>query len=156
MPVQNIAPRLVGLSARSVSDVRRDQFYQYAATFTFVTGLETFGVNIQILNDAHFMCVSTSYSNSLEVGGPQVVILNGGGTVQITDGSGRLLSNQLVPINTLFGTAREPFIWPFTHPFRANGYIGIQITGAGAVMAGGVVRLVFNGFKVPPSAITLD
>jgi len=157
---QTLAPRIVGLNARSVADVRRDQFFQYTATFTFVTGLETFAVNITVLNDAHFMCVSTSYANSLEVstalaggaGGP-VAILNGGGIVQITDGHGRLLSNAAVPVTCLFGTAREPFVWPFTHWFRANGFIGLQVTGAGATMAAGVLRLVFNGFKVPPSAL---
>ena len=156
------APALVRMNVRGLSDVTRDCFFQYASNaFTFTAGNEAFSQSIQIQSDAHFLCVSLGYTNSLESGNatattatPFLVIPNGGALVQLTDGSSqRFLSNVPVPLSSLFGreVSNGPHVLELTQLFRANGFISINITGmaASAVFAGQVIRLVFNGFKVP-------
>lgn len=137
----------------------RDSFFQYASTnFLFGgAGTDTFNATIQIQTDAHFLCVMSMYDNNLIVPGTGAltgvgfpVAVNGGALIQLTDVSAqRQLQSAQVPINTLFGTAQRPYVWPFTHAFRAGGGIGINMTGAGATVANGTIRLVFAGFKVP-------
>jgi hypothetical protein len=136
----------------------RDSFFQYASNaLTFAAGTENFQQTIQIQTDAHFLCVMTMYDNTLIVPGTGAltgagfpVCINGGAVIQLTDASAqRALQSAQVPINTIFGTAQRPYVWPFTHAFRAGGGISFSITGAGATVAGQVIRLVFAGFKIP-------
>lgn len=139
---------------RGLGQITRDAFFQYAANFTFV-GNENQQQAIPIQADAHFICVMTVYdSNIAAVGGfgAGVNAQFGGTLVQITDGSQRLLSNIAVPASTLFGTAQRPFVWPFTHLFRANAPITISATGIVAATAQ-TVRYVFAGFKVPVGSL---
>jgi hypothetical protein len=153
-PGANIAANGAGPPGvkRGLSALYMDAFFQYGANALFDgTGANTLTVNIPIQADAHFMCVHTMVNNSAEVGASGgTVILQGGGVVQIQDGaSQRFLNNIAVPVQSLFGTAREPYVWPFTHVFRANGFIGITVTGAGATMANATLRFVFSGIKMP-------
>jgi hypothetical protein len=152
---QVTAPRQ--LAGRNLGSVIRDSFFQYAVNLTFDgTGVNNLTPVIPIQSDAHFLCVQTMMSNSAAIGisgagvGVEYLeILHGGAIVQLTDGgSQRLLSLIPIPANCLFGSAKEPYIWPFTHLFRANTFIGINATGSAAVMAAGNLRLVFAGFKV--------
>jgi hypothetical protein len=157
---QVTAPRQ--LAGRNLGSVIRDSFFQYVTNLTFDgTGVNNLTPVIPIQSDAHFLCVQTMMSNSsavglaaAAVGFPYVDILHGGALVQLTDGaSQRLLSLIAVPANCLFGSAKEPYIWPFTHLFRANTFIGVNATGsvtgvAGVGMNGASLRLVFAGFKV--------
>jgi hypothetical protein len=149
------------LAGRNLGSVVRDSFFQYAVNITFgATGLDNQTPVIPIQSDAHFLCVQTMMSNSAAVGGtatgassPYTEVLHGGAIVQLTDGgSQRLLSLIPIPANCLFGSAKEPYIWPFTHLFRANTFIGVSatgaITGAAPGMNGANFRLVFAGFKV--------
>lgn len=154
------APRQV--AGRNLGSVIRDSFFQYAVNITFgAGGVDNQTPVIPIQSDAHFLCVQTMMSNSAAVGGtatgassPYTEVLHGGAIVQLTDGgSQRLLSLIPIPANCLFGSAKNPYIWPFTHLFRANTFIGVSATGsvAGAVnigMNGANLRLVFAGFKV--------
>lgn len=144
----------------SLGDVTRDIFFQYSVTVTFsAAGTDTFTPVIQIQNDADFICVQTMYSNSAEIGNavattatPFLRVLHGGALVQFTDGSTqRFLQNIQVPLSSVAGNAWEPYIWPFTHKFRAGGFIGLNITGVGAVMNSANLRITFGGFKVPVS-----
>lgn len=156
---------LVRMNPRGLGDITRDSFFQYAPPnpFTFALGSENFQTAIQIQTDADFLCTSTAYTNSAEIGNAaagtavsKVNILNGGAVIQLSDGSSqRFLSSVQVPLNALFGDGRLPHIWEYTHLFRAGGSIGINITGMGAVapFAGQVIRLVFSGFKVPVGII---
>ena len=147
------------LNARGLGNILWDEFFKYSITFTFTTGAENFQQVIPIQSDAHFICMSTAYTNSHEVGNavattstPYVNIWNGGAVVQITDGGNQhFLSNIQVPVNVLFGTGQLPHIWEFTHMFRANTPLAINITGMGAAapFAGQVIQLVFLGMKVP-------
>ena len=142
----------------SLGDVTRDIFFQYSVTITFgIAGTENFTPVIPIQNDADFICVQTMNSNSAEigvaaanVGFSYINVLHGGALVQFIDGSSqRFLQNIQVPLNSVAGSAREPYIWPFTHKFRANGFIGLNVTGIGAAMIAANLRITFGGFKVP-------
>jgi hypothetical protein len=141
------------LAGRNLGSVVRDSFFQYAANLTFdATGVNNVTPTIPIQSDAHFLCVQTMMSNAAAIATaaiPFADVLHGGALVQLTDGgSQRLLSLIPIPANCLFGSAQEPYIWPFTHLFRANTFIGVNATGSGAVMANVNLRLVFAGFKV--------
>jgi hypothetical protein len=145
------------IAGRNLGSVIRDSFFQYAVNITFGgAGTDNQTPVIPIQSDAHFLCVQTMMSNSAAIGNavattatPFIDVLHGGAIVQLTDGgSQRLLSLIPVPANCLFGSAKEPYIWPFTHLFRANTFIGVNATGAGAVMITANLRLVFAGFKV--------
>lgn len=152
------------MNARALADVTRDSFFQYASqAFTFTLGSESYSQSIQIQSDAHFLCVSLGYTNTAEAGNatattatPYINVPNGGALVQLTDGATqRFLSSVAVPVNLLFGSCnRGPHVLELTHLFRATGFIGVQITGmaAAAPYAGQVIRLTFNGFKVPKGA----
>ena len=157
-------PAPIAMNVARLADVRRDSFFQYASNaFLFTVGNEAFAQSIQIQSDAHFLCVSLSYTNTAENGnigaGTAIAyrqVSNGGGTIQITDGSSqRFLSNVPVPISALFGRAQRPHVLELTHLFRANGFITINITGDSAAVpfAGQTIRLVFNGFKVPRGVV---
>lgn len=152
------------MNALRLADVTRDSFFQYASSaMSFTLGSETFTQSIQIQNDAHFLCVSLSYTNTAESGNitattaiPYRQIDNGGGLIQITDGSSqRFLSNIALPVSALFGRANAPRILELTHLFRANGTIGFTLVGMGAAapFAGQVIRLVWSGFKVPRNQV---
>jgi hypothetical protein len=155
MATQTQTARGVQLSGRNLGNIMRDSFFQYALNITFdATGINTVTPVIPIQSDAHFLCVQTAMSNAATIGAiatsPYVDVLHGGALVQLTDGaSQRQLSSIPIPANCLFGSAEHPYIWPFTHLFRANTFIGVQATGSGAVMITQNLRLVFSGFKVP-------
>ena len=149
---------------RRIGDILYDSFFQYGINFTYVVGTEAFTGTIAIQSDAHFLCVESVYDVHLTVvpafgAGTTLGVVPGlaagGCLVTLTDGgSQRALSNQQVPASTLFGSAQRPFVWPFTHLFKANTSIGILSTGiAAAQMAGVTVRYVFCGFKVPKGSV---
>jgi hypothetical protein len=157
-PVSGAYPRAGG----SLGQITRDAFFQYTQVFgtapnLFTVGTETFNITLPIQSDAHFICVMTQYDNSLQINtnAQQLPnLLGGGAVVLLTDTSAqRQLASAQVPINSLFGTAQRPYVWPFTHLFRANGGIGIQITGTAVAGAGQVIRLTFSGFKIPIGSV---
>jgi len=135
--------------------VLNNSFYEYAVNFTFV-GNEQQQSNIQIQSDAHFSVVMTAYDTNIAATGgfgAGTAAQFGGSLVQLTDVAGqRILSNIAVPASTLFGTAQRPFVWPFTHLFRANSGITVQATGIVAATAQ-TVRYAFIGYKVPVGSV---
>lgn len=143
---------------RVLGRIGRDSRFDYSIVITFVTGTDNFTPNIPIQQDAHFLCVETTYANSLVVcaGGSTVpVFAFGGALVQLTDGrTQKPLQNTRVPVDSIFGHGREPFVWPIPHIFAANSPLGIDITGSVAGMAGGAIRLTFSGYKVPITAVS--
>ena len=147
-------PAMTGVPV-GLGSIVRDAFFQFTQVMTFV-GNETQQFTIAVQSDAHFLCMMTSYdTNIAAVGGFGAGVNSqfGGTLVQVTDlSSQRFLSSGFVPASTLFGTAQRPFVWPFTHLFRANGGITIQATGIVAATAQ-VVRYVFAGFKVPIGSV---
>jgi hypothetical protein len=160
-PISGAYPRPGG----SLGQITRDSFFVFTITFgvapnVFTVGTETFNLTLPIQSDAHFICVESMYDNSLQVnavaGSPNLAptLVGGGAIVLLTDTSAqRQLSSAQVPVNSIFGTAQRPFVWPFTHLFRANGGIGVLITGTAVAGAGQVIRLSFGGFKVPIGSV---
>lgn len=118
----------------------------------FTIGTENFTPTIPIQNDADFIILQSTYTNSLEVAAAAAlpaIILNGGAVIQLSNGGDdRRLSNIQVPLASLFGTAQRPYWWPITYVFPAGGFIGINITGSGVANAGATIRLTFSGIKI--------
>ncbi len=134
--------------------IYRDSRFDIILTATFDgTGANTLNLSFAIQNDAHFLCVLTTYTNSLVLaaaGALPPTIAQGGAFIQLTDGrTQKPLSNAQVPTDTLFGSAREPFVWPIPHVFAANSPLQAVVTGIGAAMASATIRYVFSGYKIP-------
>jgi hypothetical protein len=170
MPLPTDAMRIRGKASpaadaiirRKLGDILFDSAFQYAINFAYTTGVEAPTGTIPIQSDAHFMCVETVYDMHLTTVpafastgiGVVPALAAGGYLVLLTDGgTQRALSNIAVPASTLFGSAQRPFVWPFTHLFKANTSIGIQSTGIGAPSALTTVRYVFAGFKIPLGSV---
>lgn len=139
---------------RKLGDVGLDSFFQYGINFAFTVGTEALPGNIPIQSDAHFMCQETVYDLALTSGAASVGVvpaqISGGALIQITDGATqRAMQNIQIPISTFAGSAQRPFVWPFTHLFKANTSISLLVTGTSVAMALVTLRLVFVGFKVP-------
>jgi len=147
---------------RKLGDILFDSFFEYGIVFTYTTGLEARIGTIPIQSDAHFMCVESMYDMHLtdvpafaSTGiGVLPALAAGGYLVQLTDGgTQRAMSNIFVPASTLFGSAQRPFVWPFTHLFKANTSIGVAATGIGTPVALTTARFVFAGFKIPLGSV---
>lgn len=135
---------------RALGQIIRDSFFINAINFTFVGNENLQGV-IQIQSDAHFLCVMTMFDTNVAAGVAGAAF--GGTLVQITDGaSAQQLSNIILPVTALFGTAQRPYWWPLTHLFRASGFIGISATGVAGATAQ-TVRYCFGGYKVPKGSV---
>ena len=156
------SPAADAIIRRKLGDILFDSAFQYAINFIYTTGLEALTGTIPIQSDAHFMCVETIYDMSLttipafaSTGiGVLPALALGGYLVTLTDGgTQRAMSNIPVPASTLFGTAQRPFVWPFTHIFKANTSIGVASTGVGTPVALTTVRYVFAGFKIPLGSV---
>jgi hypothetical protein len=170
MPLPTDAMRIRGKASpaadaiirRKLGDILFDSAFQYAINFSYTTGVEALTGTIPIQSDAHFMCVETVYDMHLTTVpafastgiGVVPALAAGGYLVLLTDGgTQRALSNIAVPASTLFGSAQRPFVWPFTHLFKANTSIGILSTGIGTPSALTTVRYVFAGFKIPIGSV---
>lgn len=140
--------------------VLRNSYFTYDITFDFtVAPPSTLTDTVRIQSDAHFICVMTMYDNQDFAAPPvQTAAALGGALVQMQDTAGqRLLSVNQVPINSIFGTGQRPFVWPYTHLFRANGGILINIQNFLALVAGhSRYRLVFGGYKIPVGSVNLE
>ena len=154
MPNYNQQLPVPGMNAPrgGLSDIYRNSFFQYSILFT-LTASQTLQLTIPIQADADFFCVMSMYDTSL-LGGAGATsnlatgIANGGSLVQIIDTSAqRYLQNIPVPASSLFGNAQRPYVWPFTHTFRANGAIGVNAQDTSG--AGQTVRYTFAGYKIP-------
>lgn len=139
-----------------LASIARNSFFQYSVLFTLTANL-TLQQTIAIQADAHFFCVMTIYDTSSLGGGAATNnlatgITSGGSLVQLIDTSAqRFLQNIQVPASSLFGTAQRPYVWPFTHVFRANGAIGLNVTDTTGSTQN--VRYTFCGYKVPIGSI---
>jgi len=148
-----IAQQPVALASGAVV---ADSVFWYTIAFTFgAAGTDNFNTAIQIDADGHFLCSMSCYENTLEAGAGVnggTKIANGGALVTITDGgSQRALSNAQVPVRSIFGDSRQPYVWPIQHLFRARTSIGLNVTGIGATNGNAVLRLTFCGWKRPVS-----
>lgn len=164
MPQPTILNAPGPLAGHTLGLMYKYERFDYSIAIAFVTGLENFTPAIPIQNDAHFMCVEGTYTNSgvTRAGGNanlEPIFANGGALVQIIDGrTQKPLQNTRVPVDSIFGHGREPFVWPMPHLFASNSPLGIDITGIGVgppSMANTTLRLTFSGYKVPRSEVNI-
>lgn len=67
--------------------------------------------------------------------------------VQLTDtGSGRILSDARIPIDSLFGTAQRPFWWPHYKILDPSSSFQASLQNLSATAQ--TLRLVFHGYKI--------
>ena len=146
-----------GIGALALGRIYEDETADYSTgPISFTLGTEPFNNVIQIQSDAHFVCIETTYTNSLEVcaaGSTIPVFKYGGATLQVVPGNtGKPLQNVATPIRELAGDARLPYVWPLPYLFLANSTLGSQGVGSGVgppSMAGGEIRITYHGYKVP-------
>lgn len=121
--------------------------FTYQITFAGITGANPVGNgSIQIQADAEFVILAGTYyfidtanptyaRNAALV--PDIAVL-------LTDtGSGRQFMNAAVPVESLFGTAQLPFIWPRPKILAASSTLQVQFTSA-ANFGGNTYRLVLS------------
>lgn len=107
--------------------------------------------NIQIQADSHFLCIGAT---ALITDVTNVTVLNSpsnanasGILATITDsGSQMPLMSTGIPIESFFGTASLPAIWPIPKLFRASGQIATQLQNLIATARN--VRLSYWGVRI--------
>lgn len=145
-------PQELAAAIGGLADVIYNSFFEYAINFVPLAANAN-GVpgTILIQSDAHFICVMSMFEADDTAMGP-ITDPTGGTLIQLSDVSGnRFLSNIPVPAVSLFGTAQRPFVWPFTHLFRANGSLQLSVTDTTGAAQN--VRYVFAGYKIPVSRL---
>ena len=121
--------------------------FTYQITFAGITGANPVGNGtIVIQADAEFAIQETTYyfidtanptyaRNAALV--PDIAVL-------ITDtGSGRQFMNQNVPVESMFGTAQLPFVWPRPKILAASSTLQVQFVST-ANFGGNTYRLVLS------------
>jgi hypothetical protein len=134
---------------RGLGALIKNANFQYSIVFTFV-GNENQQNAIAIQSDADFIVAYTVYDTNVAAGVPGAAF--GGSLVMLTDGTQRQMANIPIPASSLFGTAQRPYVWPFTHLWRANTQIVLSVTGIAPATAQ-IIRFTFCGFKVPVNMI---
>lgn len=127
---------------------RRRDFYTYEAQTTALgVGLSTNDV-INIEADSDFILQKLTYQADLAgVGQTNASRVVPNVLIQIIDtGSGRQLMQNPIPIPSIFGTGRVPFILPNPRLFMRNSTIQIAFTSF-EVADTPTVRLAFIGYK---------
>lgn len=107
--------------------------------------------NIQIQADSHFLCVAgvvlvTDTTNTTVLNSPSNA--NSSGILAlVTDvGSGAPLSQVPVPLESIFGTAILPAVWPIPKLFPASGTIATQLQNLLATARN--VRISYWGIRI--------
>lgn len=114
----------VGTQAQSVLQIQADSDFEWikAAAYAFPTGATENSFNDNIIPEA---------------------------TVSLQDtGSGRFYMNNPVPISSIFGTGRLPYILPFPQRFIANATINFTVANLSAAQAYTNVTLSLIGKKL--------
>ncbi len=101
----------------------------------------TFRGAFQLDSDADFIITSTSFRSD-------IVITNAPQTdVRLEIESGRIFSNDALPIALIFGTGSRPFIWPAPRRVRKGSYVHLTLFKRLAE-AINTFQFGFDGFKV--------
>lgn len=126
-----------------------EDYYVYEVDFNGLAPGNQQNGNIQIQADSDFKWLTAAYHADIAAAAftddtrpiPNV-------TVAITDqGSGRQLTQNPVPIPSIFGTGRLPFVLPIPRVFRARSSIGIDVVNFDAAATYNI-RLSFIGTKL--------
>lgn len=155
-PVGAVDPALEDVENNQFLQRRRDLYIYEAQALTLAASATTTD-SIQIEADSSFILQKLTYhapapaatmlaASALGLVEGQKIIPNV--AIVITDtGSGRQLMPSPIPIPSLFGDGKLPFILPNPRLFMRNSTISIQFTNLDATNAYSV-RLAFIGYKV--------
>jgi len=145
-----------------ISRIQKDWWldpFIYSINFVTPTPLTASGtvtLNFIVQNDSAFAICKTTYiaSNNANAAVANLQPFGSGGAsslvevlATITDsGSGRALSDNPIPIDSLFGTGQFPRIWPIPKIVDPNSVISVTLTNLVATERH--IRLAFTGYKV--------
>jgi len=123
-------------------------FYSYVFNFTSLAPSTSSTQTVNVQSDADFDWIKGEYqadiAGAAQTDSSRVIPLV---TCLILDtSSGYQLSNSAVPIESLFGTGRTPFILPAPYRFKRAGTISINLANYDAAATYNV-RLVLTGVK---------
>ena len=149
-----LAPNwFLGLVPRQYWNVKK-QFFIYAQEFLPINANATATGNVQVQNDSHFLCVGgtalvTDTLNTTIINSPSNANASAK-LLSITDvAAGFPVSQIAVPLESLFGTAMLPALWPIPKLFRKGTTIATQIQNVAG--ANHNVRLAYWGIRIYPS-----
>jgi hypothetical protein len=100
--------------------------------------------NVVIDADSDFLAVKVMLASYSAAG---TIVTNPDYTLTISDsGSGRLLQNQPIHINTICGTAQLPYVLPEPKLFKASSTVSLTLTNRTTTAAR--VNLTLGGVKI--------
>lgn len=131
------------------------RFFIYSQNFVPINAGQTLVGNIQIQDDSHFLAVAgvalvtDAATDGTVINSPSNANASGK-LVLVTDvATGVPLSQVPVPLESLFGTAQLPAVWPMPRLFRKGGTIATQVASASA--ANHNVRISYWGIRIYPN-----
>ena len=126
--------------------------FSYNILYNPINAGQTLPGSVQINNDSYFVIVQATAdiwdaatgnttNTSPDVAPMTVVILD--------SSSGQQMMDQATPIGSLFGTAKQPFVWQYRSNLLNPGG-QLNVTLANRMGSNQRVTLTFSGFKVYP------
>lgn len=136
-----------GIQGAQVNYFARD-FYVYELDFAAVAPGAASTASFNVQADSDFLWTSAAFFADIAAGAQlestKIIPLM---SILITDtGSGRQLMNTAVPITSLFGDGKLPFMLPRQRPFRANSTVTATVNNFDAAATYNL-RLAFIGEK---------
>lgn len=160
--IQAVFRAMAAKLGEPISKVQKDWWLDpFVYSINFVTPNQlaasaTTTLSFIVQNDSAFSICKTTYiasdTNNVAVANLQPFGSGGASSLveilaTITDsGSGRALSDNPIPIDSLFGTGQEPRIWPIPKIVDPNSTISVTLQNL--VATARHVRLAFTGYKV--------
>lgn len=125
---------------------KQKDFFAYSAKWLPIAGGASDGATITIEGDADFACIGFQVVTTDAA--TDGTILANTATLSIKDaGSGRDIFDEKLHLDTIAGTAQNPYYLPFVKVFGANSSIALNLTNLLAATSVNV-RFVMSGFKV--------
>lgn len=143
--------------ARSIKEIRKSYAldpFAYSIEIDLAASVSATGVFL-VQNDSAFCITATVYVVTSQADALIATFQPFGSgfdalvpiVIQLTDtGSGRLLSDARIPIDSLFGTAQRPFYWPSYKLLDPSSTFQASVQNLSATA--NTLRLVFHGYKV--------
>lgn len=139
VPVQPPAPKIIA-----------EDFYIYAILFEDLAAGGTDTGFIQIEADSDFLIQKLTYFSDIDGSAQQFQTMDIPlVTIVVVDtGSGRQIMNQAIPIPSLFGDGRLPYILPTPKLFTKNTRINVTVTNFSSATEYDNIYINFEGKKI--------
>lgn len=150
-PQPVMAPNwFLGLVPRELWNKKKVPFV-YEQDFIPLAASQTTAGVVQIQADSHFLCIGatelvTDVANVTVLNSPSNANATGILCVITDSGSQMPLMSTGLPLESFFGTAQNPAIWPIPKLFRASGQINTQLQNLIATARN--VRLSYWGIRI--------